>query len=81
MEPYNGFIIYQNYTFWKYFGKYKQKFKFYLHFHISKWLQKVLFLTNFEVCLNVINTVLQDLMYWVLLVPIFHILQQILYCI
>jgi hypothetical protein len=61
--------------------KCKQKFEIYLYFHISKWLQKVLFLTNFEACLNVINTALQDLMYWVrvLHAPIFHILQQILY--
>jgi hypothetical protein len=61
--------------------KCKQKFEIYLYFHISKWLQKVLFLTDFEACLNVINTALQDLMYWVrvLHAPIFHILQQILY--
>jgi hypothetical protein len=35
--------------------KCKQKFEIYLYFHISKWLQKVLFLTNFEACLNVIK--------------------------
>jgi hypothetical protein len=36
---------------------------------------KVLFLTHFEACVNVINTVLQDLIYWVrvLYAPIFHI--------
>jgi hypothetical protein len=61
--------------------KCKQKFEIYLYFHISKWLQKVLFLIDFEVCLNVINTVLQNLMYWVrvLHVSLFHILQQTLY--
>jgi hypothetical protein len=73
---YTKIIHFENICF---YVKCKQKFEIYLYFHISKWLQKVSFLPDFEVCLNVINTALQDLMYLVSVfhAPIFHILQQI----
>jgi hypothetical protein len=70
---YSKIMHFENILF---YVKYKQKFQFYLHLHTSRWLQKVLFLTNFEACLNVINTALQKIMYWVrvLHIPTFYIL-------